>query len=184
MNRGAAALHRLSIGVIGLLCLLLAAGVILHQLSVHPVEGWVDRIDTGGIRDATAAGWFAAVLVAVALLALYWGWRLIRTTIAPRRPELLMLNGSGPEGTMTVSLKQVASAVEEQLATQTVLRQVRVQAIDDRGEAIIRITVDVAPERSYDEIVGIVTPTIEDLRIALGDSDVHVQVFIHLDALQ
>lgn len=181
MNHGAAALHRLSIGLIGVLCVVLAVAIVLTRLSVRPVSDWVARIDTATIAETTDKGWFAAVIAAVALLALYWGWRLIRTTIAPQRPDVLTLPESGPEGTMSVPLKEVARAVEESLSSQTVLRKANVQAIDDRGDSIIRITVEARPERSYDEIIDILAEPIADVRAAVADAGVHVQAMVHFE---
>lgn len=183
MNRGAAALHRLSLGLVGIGCLVIAVAVVLTRLSVDPVAEWVGRIDTDRIADTIGENWFAAVIAALAVIALYWGWRLIRTTIAPQRPDALTLPDSGADGTLTVPLKEVARAVESTLSGQTILRRARVQAIDDRGSKIIRIMVDARPERSYDEIVGVLTDPINDLRTAFDGSDVHVQAMIHLDSL-
>ncbi|EGD54944.1 hypothetical protein [Gordonia neofelifaecis] len=184
MNRSASVLHRLSIGVVGVVLVAVAVAVILYQVSVEPVAGWISRIDTRQLTETVGKGWFGAVLALVAVLAAYWGWRLIRTTIAPHRPEQFLLDASETEGALTISLKQVAQAIEEHLATQTGLRRVRAQALDDRGQNIIRITVDARPDRSYDEIVGALAPTVEDLRTAFAGSDIHVQAFVHLDALE
>lgn len=183
MNHGSAALHRISVGVFGLLALALAVAVVAFRFTVDPVSDWISRLDTAAISDTAAQAWFAAVLAAVALVAAYWGWRLIRTTIAPRRPARpLSIAGSGPEGAMTVPLPQVAQAVQEQLSTQTVFRTATVQALDDRNRRILRITVDSRPERTYDQIVAALAPAIDDLRTAFDGSDVHVQVMVHLDA--
>lgn len=182
MNHGSAALHRISTALFGLVCIALAAAVVAYRFTVDPVSGWISRIDTGAVSDTVAQNWFPAVLAGVAVIAAYWGWRLIRTTIAPRRATELTLAGSGPEGTLRVPLPQVAQALQEQLAAQTLLRQVSVRALDDRDRRILRITVDSRPERTYDEIVGALAPAIDDLRTAFDGSDVHVQVMVHLDA--
>lgn len=183
MNHGSAALHRISVGLFGVLCLALAVAVAAFRFTVDPVSDWISRLDTAAISDTAAQTWFAAVLAAVALVAAYWGWRLIRTTIAPRRPEQpLSIAGSGPEGTMSIPLQQVAQAVQEQLSTQTMFRKVAAQALDDRDRRIIAITVDSRPDRTYDQIVAAVEPAIDDLRTAFDGSDVHVQVMVHLDA--
>ncbi|MBM7366143.1 hypothetical protein [Gordonia hydrophobica] len=184
MNRGAAALHRLSIALIGALCVVIAVAVVLTRFAVDPVSRWVSRIDTDAVADTTGATWFTAVIAAVVLVALYWAWRLIRTTVAPHRPDVLTLPDSGPEGTLTVPLQEVARAVEEKLSSQTVLRQVRVQAVDDRGAKIVRIVVEARPERSYDEIIAILADPIESLREAFAGTDVHVQAMVHFDRLE
>ncbi|ALG86038.1 hypothetical protein [Gordonia phthalatica] len=184
MNRGAAALHRLSVGLLGVLLVAFAIAVVLTRFSVRPVSDWVSRIDTAAVADATGTGWFAAVVAAVALVALFWGWRLIRTTIAPQHPDVVTLAHSGPEGMLTVPPKVVAQAVESSLREQTVLRQAHVRAIDDRGSTIIRITVEARPERSYDEIISILARPIEDLRTAFAGSGVHVQAMVHFERVE
>ncbi|WP_026918073.1 hypothetical protein [Gordonia shandongensis] len=181
MNRGAAALHRLSLGLIGVIALVVAVAIVLVRLSVDPVADWVARLDTARIADTVGEDWFAAVIAGVAVIALYWGWRLIRTTIAPRRPDVLTIGGSGPEGSMTIPLKQVARAVEGELTAQTILRDVRVQAIDDRGSKMILVSVAARPERSYDEVVGALASSLDDLRSAFDGTDVHVRALIHLE---
>lgn len=182
MNHGSAALHRLTVGLFATLALGVAAAVTLARMSVDPVAGWVNRLDPGRIADGIGASWFTAVLVALIAVTLYWGWRLIRTTVAPQKPDVLVLNGSGPAGTMTVQLKQVAQAVQDELSAQTILSRVRAEAVDDRGSKIVRVTVEARPERSYEEITAAVAPVIGDLRTAFDGSEVHVQVFVHLNA--
>ncbi len=182
MNHSAAALHRLTVALFALLALVVATAVILARTSVDPVADWVNRLDADRVADGVGASWFTAVLVVLIVVTLYWGWRLIRTTVAPQRPDVLVLNGTGPTGTMTVQLQQIARAVQAQLSAQTVLSRVRAEALDDRGSKIVRVIVEARPERSYDEIAEVVAPAVRDLRAAFDGSDVHVQVFVHLVA--
>ncbi|GAC66460.1 hypothetical protein [Gordonia soli] len=181
MNRLPAALHRISVGLIGLLLLVVGIGAILWRAGVEPVVGWIDRFDADAPRRIVETDWWAAVLVGVVLIATLWGWRLIVSRIRPGRVADLVLDGSDGDGAMTIAPKLIAAAVADDLRKNTIFDRVAATATDDRGRKIIRLTVTAPPTHSYPEIAAMVGDAVEDIRTAVDGSDVHVQALVHLE---
>lgn len=182
MNRRPAALLRITVALVAILLLVIGIGAILWKLGVDPVQTWINRIDQRAGARATEQSWWPAVLVAVALVALVWGWWLISTVIRPGRADDVDLAGSGTEGDMTVAPKLIAEAVGADLATAPELDRVVAKATDDRGRTIIRVTVTAAPTRSYSEIASVVGDAVDHVREALAGSAAHVQAMVHLES--
>ncbi|MFW0792544.1 hypothetical protein AAFP30_01905 [Gordonia sp. CPCC 205515] len=181
MNRRPAALLRITVAIVAVLLLIIGIGAILWKLGVDPVQTWINRIDQRAGQTATEQSWWPAVLVAVALVALIWGWCLIATVIRPGKTDDVLLADSGPGGQMTVPPKLIADAVGADLAAAPELDRVSSKATDDRGRTIIRMTVTADPTRSYAEIASVVGDAVEHVRGALDGSDTHVQAMVHLE---
>ncbi|AZG48720.1 hypothetical protein [Gordonia insulae] len=181
MNRGPAAWHRLTVGLFGLIFVVVGVGALLWRADVAPVRDMIDRIDQGAAARLAETGWWPAVLVAVAVIALLWAWRLIAATIRPGKVEDLVLDGSDQSGTLTVAPKLIAAAVGQDLSADPTIDRVAAQATDDRGRKIIRLTVTADPAHSYAEIASIVGDAVEDIRDAVDGSGIHVQAMVHLE---
>lgn len=181
MNRGPAALNRLSVGLIGLICVVIGAGAIAEHTDITPISTWLHRVDTGAISRFANSDWWVLVLLGVAVVSLIWGWSLIATVIRPGKVDDVTLAGSGSDGAMTIAPKTIASAVEDELGEQTMFSNVSAKATDDRGRTIIRVGVTARPTYSYAEIAGVLGPVVQQIRAALPDSDVHVQALVRLE---
>lgn len=181
MNRIPAVWHRVSVAIVGLLCVVVGLGAILWRADVAPVAGWVERIDAGAVLRFVETDWWPWVLVAVAIIAFCWGWRLVTSVIRPGRVDDLTLDGSDAGGTLTVAPKLIAAAVADDLAGHTMFDQVSVKATDDRARKLIRLTVTARPTRSYAEIAGVLGDAVESIRRAVPGSDLHVQALVHLE---
>lgn len=180
MNRGPAILHRLTVGVIGLLCLVVGVGAIGAQRSIRPITTWVDKLDSTWATTATGESWWWAVLLAILVVALVWGFALIGSASRPGKVDDLVLPASGPDGLLTVPPKLIAGAVEDELKAQKIFDKATVKALDDRGRSIIRIDVTAPPRYSYDEIADTLRPAVEDIRRAVDGAGIHVQALVHL----
>ena len=181
MNRGPAAWHRLTVGLFGVLFLVVGVAAVLWRTDIAPVHDWVDRIDQGVAARTAETGWWPAVLVAIAVIAIVWGWRLIATTVRPGKVDDLVLDGSDQNGTMTVTPKLIAAAVGADLVRAPILDRVVATATDDRGRKIIRLTVTAEPSHGYAEIASVVGDAVEDIRDAVDGADIHVQALVHLE---
>lgn len=181
MNRGPAAWHRITVGLVGLLLLLVGVSAVLWRTDVAPVHEWVNRIDQGWAARTADTAWWPVLLVVVVVVAVVWGWRLIATTVRPGKVDDLLLDGSDLSGTLTVAPKLIASAVGEDLARAPALDRVVARATDDRGRKIIRLTVTAEPSHDYAEIASVVGDAVEDIRDAVDGADIHVQAFVHLE---
>ncbi|MGV9713570.1 hypothetical protein ACWDTI_23245 [Gordonia sp. NPDC003424] len=182
MNRGPAALLRITVALVGIVLVVVGIAAILWKLGVDPVQTWVDRIDQRAGARLADTDWWPVVLIGIALVTLIWGWRLIATVIRPGKAEDLVLAGSGAEGEMTVAPKLIADAVGDELARAPILHRVTSKATDDRGRTIIRLTVTAAPTHSFAELASVVGDAVEDVREALDGSDIHVQALVHLES--
>ena len=181
MNRGPASLHRISVGLLGLLAVLVGVAMILHRTGVQPIAGWIDDFDPSAVTRFVDGGWWTLVLVGIGLAALVWGWSLIASTIRPGRVHDVLLDGSGPEGDLVVPPKAIAQAVDAELEGLPPLTGSSVSAVDDRNRTIIRIVATAKRNRSYEQVLAALAPTLEDLKPAVAGTDVAVQTYIHLE---
>lgn len=180
MNRGPAILQRLTVGLVGLVCLAVGLAAIGWQTDIEPVHGWVDDLDPTWATTAVAASWWPAVLAGIVVVGLVWGWSLLATAVRPGKVDDLVLGGSGAEGSLMVPPKLIASAVAEELSAHTMFDQASAKATDDRGRSMIRIEVTAPPRYSYDEIAAVLGPVVANIRNAVDGADIHVQALVHL----
>lgn len=181
MNRLPTSFHRLSVTVLALALIVVGGGAIAWRTGLHPVDEWIVRIDDSALARAVEQSWWIGVLIATAVIALGWGLLLLSTNIAPRAVDDVDLEGSDETGTLTIAPKLIASAVTDELEGNPLFQKVSAKAIDDRSRSIIRVEVTARPNRTYAEITGPVETAVESITTALGDSDVHVQAFVHFE---
>lgn len=181
MNRLPAAWNRISVGIVGLLLVLLGLALLFSQVSVQPVSTWVGNVDSGRIHHAADSEWWTWVLVGIVVLAALWGFRLLATLVRPQAVQRLLLDGSGSDGRMMIAPGVIASAVAAQLGEDRRFDEVSVKAIDDRGVKILRIVVTAAPTRSYDELQAALGSVVDQIDAATPESELHVQTLIQLE---
>ncbi|MBY4574005.1 hypothetical protein ACN94_10460 [Gordonia paraffinivorans] len=181
MNRLPALLHRLTVALVALAMIAVGGGAIAWRLRVRPVDGWIDRVDESALARAVEQQWWIWVLIGTTVIALGWGLLLLSTNIAPRAVDDIALAGSDNAGTLTIAPKLIASAVADELEGNPLFQKVSAKAIDDRARSIIRVVVTARPDRTHAEVSGPVDRAMDSIVAALGESDVHVQGFIHLE---
>ncbi|MFZ2510024.1 MAG: hypothetical protein WAW85_02890 [Gordonia sp. (in: high G+C Gram-positive bacteria)] len=181
MNAIPAAWNRISVGVVGLLLVLVGLALLFSQIQVGPVSDWVGNIDSGKVDDAVDSDWWTWVLVGVVVVAALWGFRLLATLIRPQAAPRLLLDGSGPDGRLVIAPGVIASAVAAQLGEHRCFDEVSVKAIDDRGVKLLRIVVTADPNRSYEDLTAVLGDVIDQILAAIPDSGLHVQTLIHLE---
>ena len=89
MNRLPATAHRLSVGLVALLLIIVGVGAVAWKVEAQPVAGWVDRLDERAALDAAQASWWVWVLAGATVIAIGWGpaqWTTPCSTV-PIRPE-------------------------------------------------------------------------------------------------
>lgn len=181
MNRGPAAWLRLTVALLGVILAVVGVGALLWKFDVGPIRDWLGRTDPSAGARFAGTDWWPAVLVAVALIAALWGFRLLAAVVRPGKVDGLRLAGSGTGGELTIAPKLVADAVRADLAAKPIFHDVDAKATDDRGRKIIRVTVTAEPTHSYAEIAASLGDTVENIREALDGSDIHVQSLVHLE---
>ncbi|MFT4088339.1 MAG: hypothetical protein QM658_14535 [Gordonia sp. (in: high G+C Gram-positive bacteria)] len=182
MNSGRVAWHRITVGLIGVILVVVGVAGVFSQVHVQPFSGWIAKVDTGKVDHAADAGWWTWILVAVVLVALVWGVRLLAVLVRPHAVDELVLDGSDSTGRMTIAPGLIADAVQSDLAARPEFDSVSAKALDDRGASIIRIVVTASPDRDYDELSAVLAESVADVRAAVDGSDVHVQAMINLAA--
>lgn len=181
MNRLPAAVHRFTTALIGLVLLVVGLAALAWNLEVQPFVDWMNNIDTGAVGRFADSGWWTLVLAGIVLITLLWAIPLIVSSLRPGKIDDVELDGSGETGTMTVAPKLIAAAAADELSGDTTFTSVSARALNDRARSIIRLEVTARPDHPYPEIadkVGVVT---DQIREAIGGSDVHVQAFVHLE---
>ncbi|AFR49741.1 hypothetical protein [Gordonia sp. KTR9] len=181
MNRLPAIAHRLSVGLVAVLLIVVGAAAMAWRVGIEPVAGWVERLDERAALDAAQASWWIWALAGLTVIAVGWGLLLLATNIRPRAVDDAVLDGSDQTGTLTVAPKLIANAAAAELAGNPLFQKATAKAIDDRSRSIIRLEVSARPTRRFDEVTAPVADTVTAIRTALGDSGVHVQAFVHLD---
>ena len=183
MNRLPAVLHRLSIGLIGLLLVAVGVVAVLWNVGVSPVVDTVDRIDNDAVGRFVDSGWWTLVLVGIVVLALVWALPLIVSAVRPGAVDDLDLAGSDETGAMTIAPKLIASAVADELSGDPMFTSVSARALDDRARSIIRLEVTASSVRTYPEVAERVGAVTDQIREAVAGANVHVQAFVHLEKL-
>lgn len=180
MNRLPAGLHRLTVILVGVALIVVGAGAIAWRVSAHPVDEWVQRIDTDAVVRFGDSAWWPAVLGGVLVAGVVFGAVLMFTAVRPTKAARVVLPASSAAGRLTVPPALLASAAANDLAKHPLIVGADGKALNDRRRMLVRLTVEARPHRSYPEIADICRSTRDDLIAALGDSPVHVQVLIHL----
>ncbi|MEZ5212480.1 MULTISPECIES: hypothetical protein [unclassified Gordonia (in: high G+C Gram-positive bacteria)] len=178
MNRLPAAWNRLSVGLVGLLLVVVGLALLFSQVTIHPLSDWDERIDSDAIDRAAHQDWWTWVLVGIVALAVLWGFRLLATLIRPQAVERLVLDGSEEGGRMTIPPGLIASAVSDDLKADPLFEDVSVKALDDRGAKLIRIVVTAPAHRTYDEVSAALAVATEQIEAAVGDTELHVQTMV------
>ena len=181
MNRGPASFHRITAGLIGLICLVIGVGALLWKFDVPRIREWSDHLDSGWPARLDGTDWWTVALIVIVVVGLIWGWSLIASAIRPGKVDDLELAGSNDDGELVVAPKLIANAVADDLAGNTMFSDVSAKAVDDRGRKLIRVTVTAPPTYSYDDVAAVLGPEIELIRSAVASSDVHVQGLVHLE---
>ncbi|MEP9417273.1 hypothetical protein ABLE92_23435 [Gordonia sp. VNQ95] len=180
MNRGPVIVHRLTVGLFGLLFLVAGGAALIWHTGWEPITGWVDRLNPAWATNLTAASWWWAVLLGIVVVSLGWGLWLLAVASRPGKVDDLVLAGSGADGIMTVPPKLIASAVADELSAHTMFDAASVKAVDDRGRSLIRIEVTAPSRYSYEEVAAALDPAVEQIRRAVDGADIHVQALVHL----
>ncbi|MFT4043998.1 MAG: hypothetical protein QM673_12630 [Gordonia sp. (in: high G+C Gram-positive bacteria)] len=180
MNRGPAALHRVTAAISATVFLGIGVGALLWQGDVGPVREWTAHLDATWLSRTAATGWWTVVLVGIALIAAIWSWSLLWTAIRGHKVDDVVLAGSNRDGSLYLPPKLLAKAVAADLADEAIVSDVAGKAVGDRGRKIIRLTVTASPTYSYDTIAAILAPRVRQIQAAVAGSGAHVQALIHI----
>jgi len=174
MNDTNRALNRTFVLVVGLVLLLggavVAVGALLPEVQ-RPVADAAESV-TGPTTDALAAQpwilWVTAAVALVLVLLLLW---FVLHRGGGRTGELLVVPLEGERrgsGSVVVSTKVAAQAVEEALAEEDSIVSVDVVAYDVRGTTVLRVKADARRGASPTDVRRTVESVVERWDAALG----------------
>ncbi|WP_369054241.1 hypothetical protein [Kineococcus terrestris] len=174
MSRKVLGLDRLVAVLLGLV--LVAAGA----AAVAWYAGWLaqllpgtpERLSTGPVADAVAAGWFAgacaAAAVVLALLALWW----LIAHVPRRGAPAVSLPGSRDGDRLVLEADAPADAAAEALAAAPGVRSASGRTVVDRGRLVVELRAVVEPSADLEEVGRAADEVSRQLRTVVGRGDV------------
>lgn len=181
MSRRLAALDRTV--VLLLAVALLAAGLLALEWRFRLVSSdYPDQIELGGAGALAEAPWWpwavAAVGLLLGLLGLVW---LVKHLDRPSVPEV-GLPLSRPDGRLRVDLSSLGSALADQLGTLAPVDHVRARSIGTQDHPVLQLRADLAPGARGRDVQDAAARCAADLRRALPDTDVQLQLLLDAPA--
>jgi hypothetical protein len=168
------AIDRTAAALLGLL--LLAAGAAVLEWRFDVLGLW-DRLDTGAVRDAVDADWFAwaAVAAAVALAVLALWWLLARV---PRPVEgRIRLGGSGADR-VDVDVRSIEPRLRESLERNAPVDHVTSRRTRTDAGLLVRLRADVDPRADAESLRRAADDVAAAVEEAFPDREVAVRVLI------
>lgn len=184
MKRGAAALNRLLVLVVGLVLAVVGAAAIAWDRDVPAVRTAVrhlDRDDIAAIPDEPWWHWaLGATITVCALLAVV----VLAVDLVRRRAAPSTMLETATDTAVAIDLGPVAGGVAAELERLPSVRRARGRAVSDRGLATIQVTLDADPHGDIAALVRDAEHVAATTTSALGGAvvaDVAVRVLLHLD---
>lgn len=184
MKRGAAALNRLLVLVVGLLLAGVGGAALAWDRNVETVREAAARIDRDRVAAVPDQSWWQGALVTTIAVAFTLGILVLAVDLARRRAAPSMMLETATDTAVAVDLGPVASGVAAELRRFPGVRRTRGRAVSDRGLATVQVVVDADPQCDIDALVRDAERIAATTTSALGGtavSDVAVRVLLHLD---
>ncbi|WP_298889632.1 hypothetical protein [uncultured Serinicoccus sp.] len=177
MSRRLAALDRVL--VLLLAVLLLAAGLLALEWRLRVVsDDYPDQIDVPGLGALAEAAWWPWALagagVLLGLLGLVW----LFSHLGRRSVPDVGLPQSRADGRLRVDLSTLGEAVAGQLAAAAPLDHVRARPVGTEDHPVLQVRADLAPGARGTDIRDAAEQSAADLRRALPDTDVRLQLLL------
>lgn len=177
MSRRLAALDRIL--VLLLAVVLLAAGLLALEWRFRLVSGdYPEEIDVPGLGGVAEAPWWPWALagggVLLGLLGLVW----LLSHLGRRSVPEVGLPQSRADGRLRVDLASLGDAVAGQLAAAAPLDHVRSRPVGTQDHPVLQVRADLAPGARGTDIRAAAEQCAADLRRALPDTDVRLQLLL------
>ncbi|QCQ92233.1 hypothetical protein [Rhodococcus sp. SGAir0479] len=187
MKRGAAALNRLLVLVVGLAAAALGAAALAWERDVQAVRDAVRHIDRDRIATIPDESWWHWALGATIAVCVLLGLVVLVVDLVRRRAAPSTMLETATDTAVAVDLRPVAGGVAAELERLRGVRRARGRAISDRGLATIQVTLDADPHGDIAALVREAEHVAATTTAALGGAavaDVAVRVLLHLDRAQ
>ena len=184
MKRGAAALNRLLVLVVGLLLAGVGAAALAWDRDVTAIRDAAAHLDRDRVTAIPDQNWWHWALGATIAGCLVLGVVVLAVDLTRRRAAPSTLLETATDTPVAIDLGPVAAGVAAELQRLPGVRRARGRAVSDRGLATVQVTVDADPRSDIDALVRAAEYTAATTTSALGGAavaDVAVRVLLHLD---
>lgn len=177
MSRRLAALDRTVVLILGLA--LLAVGLLALDWRFRLVsDAYPDEVSLGGAGSFTEAPWWPWAVAGAGLVLGILGLVWLVLHLARPSVEELGLGESRADGRLRVDLSSLAGAVGDQLTMLAPLDHVRTRTAGTPTHPVLQVRADLAPGARGPDIQRAAAQCAEDLRRALPDTDVRLQLMV------
>ncbi|WP_130011215.1 hypothetical protein [Serinicoccus sediminis] len=177
MSRRLAALDRAL--VLLLAVVLLAVGLLALEWRLRLVsQDYPDEIDVPGLGRVAEAAWWPWAVAAAGLLLGVLGLVWLVSHLARRSVPDLGLPQSRADGRLRVDLSSLGDVVAHQLGAAAPLDHVRARAVGTQDHPVLQLRADLAPGARGTDIRDAAAQSAADLRRALPDTDVRLQLLV------
>lgn len=188
MRRRTSVVDRLVVLVAGCSLLAGSALTLAWALGVTAARDLVHRLDRARIAAIPDQEWWPTALGATAVLALVAGVTLLIVNLRRGRTSTMpVFPGPGSNATedagadLSVDLGPLAHGLAAELSDLDGVRTVRSTALDDRGQATLRVTVVADPAIDVADFTRSAEALARSMTAALPGAPVATQVLLHLD---
>jgi hypothetical protein len=162
---------------------LLAAGIftILWRLDVTIANKAMAHASQRWYTLAPQQSWWDWTLGGIAAAACVAGLWLVIANLRRNRLNAVELDGTGDIGTVTISVSEVGKAAAKILERHHTVHSASATTVLERGQPTVRITVVSDSAVSLAHVRRFAVETEADLRAALVDLDVTLQMFVRYE---
>ncbi len=178
MSRAVVAVDRLMTVLVGLLVLVLGAGLVLWWLD--RVSWLSGSVDTSSVQDVLDQPWWPWVAGVGGVLLVVLGLRWLLAHLPARGVGELSLAGSGSQGRLLAAARPVVSAATDQLAAAPGVRSAGGKIVRERGQLVVRLRAAIEPSADLGAVAGAADQVVSDLARVLERDDLFCQVRLRL----
>jgi hypothetical protein len=159
---------------------LLAGGIftILWRLDVAIADKAIAHASPRWYALAPQQSWWDWTIGGIAIAAFVLGLWLVLANLRRNRLNAVELDSTGNIGTLTVNVDEVGKAAAKMLEHHDAVHSASSTTVLERGQPIVRITVVSDAALSLAQVRRFAVDTEADLRTALSDIDVILQMFV------
>lgn len=181
MNRYIAALDRIVVLIIGIALVVAGAYIIAWDAGVRLIRTWVSRLDRPTLLGIPEQPWWHWVLTGTFVFCVVGGFGLLFLNLRLRRARAVTLRHAQSGTDISVDLGPIADGVAAELAQLPGVRATKGRATVDRGLPTLSVVVNADPGINVVDFTTRAENIASTTRRNLDDSDVAVQVLLHLD---
>lgn len=178
MKRRTAGIDRAVTLVLAILLIVGGTAVVGWRLDIDLARNAFAHADRQWYAGAPAEPWWDWMLASVAIGTLALGLSLLLANLRPHRAGAVPLAGTSTVGTLTVSTGKIASAAKMILAQHHDVQSATAQAVVDRGQPTLQLTLVAEPDVSIEQLRRIAAETVADFDTAIEGAELALQFYV------